>query len=314
MNSFFENKKILVTGAGGFIGSEFCKQLIKHNAKVTAVVRNTSKIDLLSTIQKHITIKDADLTDKKQVNALVKAHTLVIHAAAVDGGKDFKRKHASRIFHENVRITMNVFESLKNKQVEKVLFISSAEVYGHLQNKKHIKEEDFFLAAPSQEEQWYGFSKMIGEYTAQLIGNALGIQVIVVRAANIYGPFDSNKKSRLVPTIISELKKEKGKIILSGTGKDIRSFLHVEDYVLNVLQLLEKSRGGIYNIAGSQKTTIESFANLFSGGKKNIIFKDKNTSKKHSTFILDISKAKNIIPFWYDTPYKKRVAEILKHL
>lgn len=317
MKNFYKGKKILVTGGAGFIGSHIVSALLEKGAITTAVVRNVSRIQNLADTKDRILIKEADLTNKKQMKLLLKDQQIVIHAAAVDGGTLFKKTHAGRIFHENVHMTMNILESLKKSSVEKFIFVSTAEVYTNLKDKRRIKEEDFQLFAPERPEQWYAFSKIIGEYSTQLIGNTLGIQVIIVRPANIYGPKDNAGKKRLVPLLLKSAKDKKKTYSLRGTGLDIRSFLHVEDYVENLLQLIEKSQGGTYNLAGSKAVRIKEFTKIFSdlSGTK-VSFKDKKSrpNKKKDTFLLDLSKTKALIEDWRDTPYKKRLKELLKNL
>ncbi len=315
MKQYFQGKRILVTGAGGFIGSNICRALIDEKASVTAVVRNKQHISNLEDIQKKISIKEADLTDKKALRSLIRSNDIIIHAAAVDGGTLFKKRHADRIFHDNVHMTMNILECLKKSSVQKFLFVSTAEVYVTVPDKSHVSEESFSLFSPQRPEQWYAFSKVIGEHTVNLIGDTLGIKVIIVRPANIYGQNDHVNKKRLVPILLDAIKKNKKKLLLSGSGNDIRSFLHIDDYVKNLLQIIEVSNGGIYNFAGTKPIRIKDFVKIFSdiSGMK-IAFKEKakNKDEKNLRFILDISKTRKTISKWYDSSYKKRVKELLK--
>lgn len=315
MKQYLKDKKVLVTGAGGFIGSYICQGLIEKGASVTAVVRDKSRVSSKAPLLKDTIIKEADLMNQ-DLDSLIKNHNLIIHAAAVDGGIEFKKKYANRIFQENVGITMNILKSLKKSPVEKFVFISSAEVYSNIKSPNPIKETEFSLFLPTLPGQWYAFSKIIGEQAASLMEHTLGIKTIIVRPANIYGQGDSFDKNRLVPTLLQGIKEKKKEVTLNGTGEDIRSFLYVEDYAQNLLQLLEYSDGGIYNFAGAEPISIANFTYLFeaiSGTK--ITFTDKaNTKIKNNRFILDISKAKRIIPKWYDSPYQQRIKQLLQSL
>ena len=141
MITFWKNKKVIVTGAGGFIGRSLCLTLNKQGAKVTAVSHKPVTFPNLSNLQ----LRTADLTDISQIDSILDDHVIVIHCAALDGGRDFKIKFANTIFQTNVLINDNLITSMKKKNIEKFIFISSAEVYQGIITNKRIKEDDFKL-------------------------------------------------------------------------------------------------------------------------------------------------------------------------
>jgi len=315
MSNYWNKKKVILTGANGFVGSNICNELISNGAFVTAVVRDKSKIKNLFSIKNKILLKECDLTDAFQTRTLISDENILIHNAALDGGSDFKNKFAHKIFQENTLINLNTKEAIRGKKIEKFVFISSAEVYLNLKKNKKIKEEDFRLFSPSENYFWYPFSKILGEIFSESIEKELGIKTIIVRPANIYGANDNPDKKRLLPLLLQTICSNKKEIILKGDGRSLRSFIFVEDYVKNLLELISVSEGGTYNIAGEKIITIKDFINIFSNlsGLK-VIFSGKKNSlnKVNDDFVLDISKIKKMVPIWHDSDYKKRLTEIIR--
>jgi len=304
----------MVTGANGFIGSHLCEELIKLDAQVTAVVRKKSNLENLAPFLNKLTLKEADLRQPQEAEKAVGKESIIIHAAAIDGGGEFKRKFADKIFHDNILMTLNILKAAREKKVEKFLYVSSAEVYGGVKNKNKIKESDFKIFLPTKAEHWYIWSKIVGEYACQLTQAYSKLKVIIVRPANIYGPRDKSERQRLVPTLIESIKKGAKKIELKGSGRQLRSFLYVDDFIKNLLELIAATDEGIYNIAGENIINIKDFAGIFGKvfGLK-IIFKDKRRGADRigDSFILDVGKIKKTTPIWYDSPYEKRIRELI---
>lgn len=316
MKNYWSKKKVLVTGAGGFVGSYICEELIAQGANVTAVVRNKSNISNLSPFLNKLSLKEIDLTDTSGINEMIIDEVIIIHAAAVDGGSGFKKKFANKIFTENMLMNINMLKSVENKKIEKFLYISSAEVYRNIKTDKSIKENDFTFFSPTKNEDWYPFSKVIGEQICRLI-NSFGIKTIIVRPANIYGLRDDQGHGRLIPTLLSEIKAGNRKIRLKGDGRQLRSFLFAQDYVKNLLGLISSIDNGIFNIAGEKVISIKNFVEIFGKiGKLTIEFEDKSQDAGASTdrFVLDVSKIKRTIPFWYDSPYEKKIEEMIRQI
>lgn len=307
MSTYWTTKNVLVTGAGGFVGHALCLSLDSLGAKVTAVSHKSVSFPF----SKQIRLKIADLTDISLVKTLFSGQTIIIHCAAVDGGKDFKIKYADTIFRNNILINDNLMNQLKGKKIEKFVFISSAEVYQVNDCCEKINEDDFKIYPPVTPASYYAWSKIIGEFSSLSLQKYSAIPTIIVRPANIYGPGDSIEKKRLVPYLINAIKTKQKEIILEGNGKQIRSFLYIDDYVNNLLSLIQYSSGGIYNLAGEHAISIRNFVKIFSKAAKiNILFSDPRNNS-HTSFVLDLSKIKKTIPCWYDSDYTERVKELL---
>ncbi len=293
-HSFFANKKVLVTGASGFTGVRLCLELQKKGARVSA-----------------LTHKDVDLTNYKQTKKAIADETIIIHAACLDGGTAFKKKFAKKIFFDNLRMTQNLVRALENKSIEKFVYISSAEVYGKPEKAKKIKEEDLDNYPPFTPEYYYAWSKIINESLCQTIGSST--KVIIIRPANLYGIGDRYERGRLVPTILEKIKRGHKSLLLKGDGCQERSFLYLDDYIKNLVQLIEKSHGGVYNLAGEKVISIKDFVRIFSriSGLK-INFSEKKSQTSRAPFVLDITKAKKIIGHWDDSSYEENIKNLIK--
>ena len=293
MTNYWQGKKVLVTGASGFTGVRLCLELHKKGARVRALAH-----------------KDVDLTNYNQTKQAITDETIIIHAACLDGGAAFKKKFAKKIFFDNLKMTQNLVRALENKNIEKFVYISSAEVYGKPVKKEKIKEEDLNNYPPFIPEYYYAWSKIINESLCQTLGNP--VKVIIIRPANLYGIGDRYERGRLVPTILEKIKRGQRSLLLKGDGLQERTFLFVDDYVKNLLQLVEKSKGGIYNFAGEKIISIKDFVRIFSriSGLK-ITFSDKNQTPQ-PPFVLDITKAKKIVDYWYDSTYEENIKNLVK--
>lgn len=293
MTNYWQGKKVLVTGASGFTGVRLCLELHKKGARVRA-----------------LTHKDVDLTNYNQTKQAITDETIIIHTACLDGGAAFKKKFAKKIFFDNLKMTQNLVRALENKNIEKFVYISSAEVYGKPVKKGKIKEEDFNNYPPFIPEYYYAWSKIINESLCQTLENP--VKVIIIRPANLYGIGDRYERGRLVPTILEKIKRGQRSLLLKGDGRQERTFLFVDDYVKNLLQLVEKSKGGIYNFAGEKIIKIKDFVRIFSriSGLK-ITFSDKNQTPQ-PPFVLDITKAKKIVDYWYDSTYEENIKNLVK--
>lgn len=301
MTNFWKSKKVLLMGASGFIGSNVCDLLVEKGAEVVAIVSgnsNASKINNnLSNSKKNIKIKKIDLLDLPNVLKITKNADVILNFAAKDGSSTFKEENSSQIFRENNNIVLNVLEAARINKVERLLLISSIEVYS---SKEEIpfKESDthYNLDEPANGYIW---SKRFAEVAAKIYAKQHGLKIAVARLGNVYGSRDySKEKGRVIPLFIDKALKNED-ITIWGDGLSRKSFIYVADLAEALLNLVEYfPTSEPINIAGENVTNIKTLA-------QQIIKLTKSKSKivflKTDVAIMDrfanIDKAKKLIKF-----------------
>src|SRR5258706_4933095 len=304
MKYFWKNKRVLVTGATGFIGSHAVDEIVQRGAIVSAVASPSTdgnKIKQnLGHLRKKINLVKQDLLNVENCLEVTRNQSIVFNFAAMDGGVYFKMKHPAKIFRTNSLITLNILEASSRNNVERFFLASSIEVYpGNL--PMEISEEYGFREGLDEKTEGYSWSKRLSEMAARMYQKEYGMKIAIARFGNIYGPRDyaDKEKGRIIPTFITQSLTGKN-ITIVGDGMQERSFLYVTDLIQGVMELIEKyPECDPVNIASSKYITIKDLAKLIIttvGNKYNIIFDNRDISfgKKRR---ISIDKAKSVIGF-----------------
>lgn len=262
MKNFWKNKKVIVTGAAGFIGSNIINELISQGADVTGQV-SLKKNNKLLRLQKKIQIVRCDLTDYKSCLKITKGKDIILNFAALDGSRFFKSQHSADIFKVNTQIVLNVLEAARINKLKRTLLMSSTEVYETDKNDGYIQ------------------SKKFAETAAMLYYKQYDMNISVARPGNTYGPGDATgkDKGRVVSTFISKsLNGEK--IEIWGSGRQESSFLYVKDLVIGLMNLVEKyPRPDPIDLVSSAKISVLDLAKAIkklTNNEKEIVFKEYN--------------------------------------
>lgn len=301
MSNYWKNKKVLLTGASGFIGSSMCDLLVESGANVTAVISknsNVSKINNnLKISRKKIKLKKIDLLDLQSVLKITKNIDIILNLAAKDGSASFKEENSSQIFRENNNIVLNILEAARINKVDRILLVSSIEVYS-AKEKPPFKESDTHYNL-DEEANGYVWSKRFNEVAAKIYSKQHNLKIAIARPGNVFGPRDySKEKGRVIPLFIDKALKNED-ITIWGNGLSKKSFIYVTDLVRALLDLVE-----LYpvsepiNIAGERVISIKSLANLIiklTNSKSKIVFLKSDTI--NADRIANINKAKKIIKF-----------------
>jgi len=240
--------KVLVTGAGGFIGSHLCERLVREGASVRAFIHYNSQnhwgnLELLQgKLLNRMEIVRGDLVDPFSIEGAVRGCEVVFHLGSLIA-IPYSYVAPWQYVSTNVQGTLNVLEACRKKGVEKLIHTSTSEVYGTAlytpMDERH----------PLQAQSPYSASKIAADKMVESYYRSFDLPVAVVRPFNTYGPRQSARA--VIPTIISQaLKKDQ---ILLGSLSPVRDLTFVEDTV-----------GGFVAVAGSGECTGE-VVNLGSG-------------------------------------------------
>ena len=280
------NKKTyLVTGGTGFIGSNIAKRLVEKNKNVIIFDNNTrGSIQKIYNIRKKIKFIKGDIRNK---NALLKASKkadAIIHLAYINGTKYFYSK-PELVLDVAVKGLVNIFDVCKENKITELYLASSSEVY-QTPNKIPTKENEM-LKIPDVLNPRYSYGG--GKILTELMGINFGInffkKLIIFRPHNVYGPKMGNE--HVIPEFINKIKKTKKKyFFIEGTGKEVRSFIYIDDFVDAFMLLIQKGKHlNIYNIGTKEKINIRELAKLIAKIlSKKILIKYKPL-KKGSTKI-----------------------------
>ena len=315
-----ESKKVLVTGAGGFVGSHLAERLVDLRAKVTAFLRYSSRtheamIKLLpAEKKKEIRIIHGELRQPETVKKAMKGIDVVFNLAALIS-IPYSYLHPQEVFETNTLGTVNVLTAAREEKAEKVIQTSTSEVYGTAQyvpiDERH----------PKQPQSPYSASKIAADAIALSFYYSFNLPVAIVRPFNTYGPRQSDRA--VIPTLISQaLVKEK---ILMGSTTPTRDFNFVSDTVEGFIRIAEseKSIGEEINIGSGYEISIGDLAEKIISlvGKRAKLVKDKKRARPKKSeverLLADNSKARKLLGWSprvnLDTGLRKTIEWIEEH-
>jgi len=240
--TFWKNKKVLITGGAGFIGSHVVEKLIKRGAKVT-VLDNLSngKVKNLESVIKHVKLIKENIENAEGLRKVCRNQEIVMNLAAKVGGIEYNRTHQGTMLSKNLIIGSNVIEAARLARVERFLVVSSACIY-----PRNISiptpESEGFKDEPEPTNSGYGWGKRMAELLGKFYSEEFGMKVGIVRPYNCYGPRDhfDPETSHVIPALIKRVFDGENPITVWGSGKQTRAFLYVEDLAEGMIQAIEK--------------------------------------------------------------------------
>ncbi len=248
-----EGKEVVVTGGAGFIGSHLCKTLIEQGTKVTAYDDLSSgKIAFIKdTIDNGLKFVQGDIRNPAALEKATRNSEVIFHLAA-QTSVPLSMEDAKEDCEVNVVGTLNVLEAAK-KANARVVFASSCAVYGN--PEKRPTPETY----PTHPISFYGLSKFVGENYCRFYQENYGLEVVMFRIFNVYGPNGHG----VLPDFLNKLQKNPNKLEVLGTGRQGRDFVYVSDMV-RILLLAATSpaaAGQIFNVGTGTTTSVTELAN-----------------------------------------------------
>lgn len=253
-----KNKKVLVTGADGFIGSHLVERLIEEGCLVTAFVCYNSFnswgwLDSFTTEQlKAINIISGDIRDPNGVRTAVAGKDYVFHLAALIA-IPFSYLSPDSYIDTNIKGTLNILQAAKDLNIERILVTSTSEVYG---TALYVPIDE---SHPRQPQSPYSASKIGADSLAESFFRSFDLPVTIVRPFNTFGPRQSARA--IIPTIISQLLNGETEIKL-GDLRPTRDLLFVKDTVEGFVEIAKSDRliGHDCNIATESEISMELLA------------------------------------------------------
>lgn len=230
--NFWINKRILVTGGVGFLGSHIVENLIHRKG-----ISNDQIIIPRS--------GDTDLRRGENCVKVIKDVDIVIHLAAKVGGIGYNMKYPAILFYDNAIMGIQLMEAARQANVEKFIAIGTICAYPKY-TPVPFKEEDLWNGYPEETNAPYGLAKKMMLVQSQAYRQQYGFNSIYLLPVNLYGPRDNfdPASSHVIPALIKKIfdAKESGKdyITVWGTGKATREFLYVADAAEGIILAAEK--------------------------------------------------------------------------
>ena len=255
-------KKVLVTGADGFIGSHLVEALVKNNFDVKAFVMYNSFgswgwLDHLDeNLKKEIDIFMGDIRDPNGVRTAIKGSEIVFHLAALIG-IPYSYHSPDSYVDTNIKGTLNVLQASKDFNIKQIIHTSTSEVYGSARFVPITEDH------PLQGQSPYSASKIGADQLALSFFNSFDLPVSIIRPFNTYGPRQSARA--VIPTIITQIIQGKEEIKLGSTSPT-RDFSYISDTVDGFISTIsaQNAIGEVINLGNSFEVSIGETALLIS--------------------------------------------------
>jgi UDP-glucose 4-epimerase len=248
--------KALVTGGAGFIGSNIVKLLEEREYKIT--VYDNLSTGYLKNIEriKNLTFIKGDILDVIELQNAMSGVDLVFHLAANIGNV---KSIQNPVYDSEVNVigTLNVLESSRKAGVKKIVYSSSAAIYGE------PKYQPIDESHPAEPDSPYGVSKLAGEKHCLCYSKIYNLEIVCLRYFNVYGinqRFD--EYGNVIPIFTKQLL-NKGNIKIYGDGEQTRDFINVKDVArANVLAAEKKGLTGAFNVGAGVPTSINHLSKM----------------------------------------------------
>lgn len=300
-----KNKKILVTGAHGFLGKHLVDLLQKETATKYIITP---------------TFKELDLRGKENCKKAVGDIDIVIHLAANVGGIGYNQKNAGCLFYDNAVMGIHLIEEARKVGVKKFVQVGTVCAYPKF-TPVPFKEENLWDGYPEETNAPYGLAKKMLLVQLQAYRVQYGFKGIFLLPVNLYGPGDNfdPKSSHVIPALIKKFidakKAGKNEVTVWGTGKPTREFLYVEDAARAILMATKRyDKNEPVNLGSGKEISIKELAEKIkklTGFKEKIVW-DKTRPDGQPRRKLDTSRAKKEFGFVAKTSFEEGLRKTIK--
>ncbi len=258
--------RFIVTGGMGFIGSHFIDILLEHNHEILLLDKMTyaaNPLNLSSEKRGMVNLREVDIADTLKLNECVQTFGSVDYIVnfAAESHVDRSIENSNPFIQSNIKGTVNLLELLRNGAAKKLIQVSTDEVYGSIDTGSWTELSNTLPNSP------YSASKASAEMMCNAYSNTFGLNVVITRCANNFGPRQSLEK--FIPKSIFSILNDSD-VKVYGNGQNRREWLNVIDHC-EVLYLLaiNNCRHKVYNIGGTEFSNLEIVEKLSKALDKN---------------------------------------------
>jgi GDP-L-fucose synthase len=303
---YWKDKRVVVTGGAGFLGSFVVDRLRQRDCGHVFVPRS----------------KDYDL---RECDAVIRLYTeakadIVIHLAAVVGGVGANRANPGRFFYDNAIMGIQMMEYARTFGVKKFVAVGTVCAYPKFAPVP-FKEEDLWNGYPEETNAPYGLAKKMMLVQAQAYRAQYGFNAIYLLPVNLYGPGDNFDldTSHVIPALIRKCveakEKDSDQIVLWGDGTPTREFLYVEDAAEGIVKATEKYNGSEpVNLGTGNEISIRDLARVIAevvGFRGHIIW-DRSQPNGQPRRCLDTTRARDYLGFQAQCGFREGIAKTVE--
>jgi UDP-glucose 4-epimerase len=246
-----KSRRIIVTGGAGFIGSHLIDRLREENE---VLVYDNFSNPAIKERRSDVTYFEDNILDLAALVEKTKSADVILHYAAAPSVKE-SSENPLHSFEQNVQGTINVLEAARKNDIPRLVFASTSTVYGEAETPT---PESASLKPISN----YGASKVACEMYARSYSSLYGIQAIVLRYANIFGP---RANRGVMYDFFHKLKQTPKKLEILGNGKQKKSYLYIDDCIdATLASLRTKKQFDAFNIGSEEQVTVDRIAEVMS--------------------------------------------------
>lgn len=258
MGNLFAGKRVLLTGGAGFVGSNVARRLVAEGAQLTILDDFfTGRLENLRGLETRYELVKGSVTDAALVDELVARAQIVFHLAARNIIASTRNPYED--FQTNIGGTLNILMAARAHNTERVVYTSSASVYGNLRHLPINEDDSISLLTP------YAVSKYGGEGYCQAFYESYQVPTVVIRYSNVYGPWQDPQNPYC--GVVSKFMERAANGIpvqIHGDGQQTRDFTFVEDAADATLAVALSPRavGEVFNVGTGIETNINTLAQL----------------------------------------------------
>ena len=259
----WKEKKVLVTGGAGFIGSRVVVKMVEMGARVR-VADDLSKGEAsnLAKVSDKIEFIQGNLMDSNVARQCLKDIDVCFHFAALIGGIGFFHKYPASSIRDNTVMNLNLWEAAIGSGA-KMVCVSSSMVF---ERTSQFPTPEIAVETSPPPLTGYGFSKLIAEYIARTYYDEYSIPYVIVRPFNAYGPGENPGDwvgyAHIIPDLVEKVVGGQYPLEILGSGNQIRSYTYVDDVAGGIVFAAEHAENDDFNIGAGEETNVAQLAEM----------------------------------------------------